>query len=416
MGPIYPEGATHLPKGRLQTWINHVGPRYFETMGIPVLLGRGVRNTDNSESHPVGWLSESAAGEAFPEGSPVGRMFRFWDDEPGAEVEVVGVVADAKYDKLKADVRPTVYVPFEHNEWMSSMNFVVRAAGHPEALVSHARAAIRELDADVPMIDVTTQQRQIDNHLRIERAFAKLSTAFGLLAMLLACVGIYGVLAYAVARRTGEIGIRMALGAQHADIAWLVLRQTVLLLALGVAFGIAGALGATRLIASMLYGLEPHDPVTLAGAALVIVAVALGRRVSACPARRAGEPDRGIALGIACYPETSPPDCLEPCFESRIREFGVSQEPGGHRGDDGPTDGPRARVDPASRGCGSDRSEHVQLHRSGEAGVCGHHPRDGRVQEDRPGETVGGGGLPGGAVPRRDSIESSRGGRHRRHE
>jgi predicted permease len=276
------------PSGkRMRVAVNHVGPGFFETMGIPILLGRGPTERDTAKAPLVAFVNETAARRYFVGGSPIGKTFRWRERRyDGPDVTVAGVVKDARYDKLKNEVESTIYVPYEQSHWgFGRLNFAVRTAGRPEAVVGAIRAALREIDANLPMIDIKTQQRQIADGLRQERLFARLSTTFAVLAVVLACIGIYGVMSYSVARRTGEIGIRMAFGARYFDIAWLVLRQSVVLVAIGVVAGLAATLAATRLVSAMLYGIEPNDPATLAATALIIIATSLA--AAYLPARKA---------------------------------------------------------------------------------------------------------------------------------
>ena len=264
------------PKDRkVRVAINHVGPRFFETMGIPITMGRGPTERDHIQAPRVAFINEALA-RRFGDGSPLGRTFRWSGVDDLPAISIAGVVENAKYDQLRDNIGPTIYVPYEQARWgVGSLDLAVRTSGEPLALVDSVRSALRRIDPGIPMMAVTTQERQIEDRLRTERLFANLSTGFGMLALLLACIGIYGVMAYSVARRTGEIGIRMALGAQHSDVAWLVLRQMLVLLALGTAAGLAGALATTQLVSSMLYGIEANDPVTFAVAAAVMLAVAL---------------------------------------------------------------------------------------------------------------------------------------------
>jgi ABC-type antimicrobial peptide transport system permease subunit len=234
------------------------------------------------------------AKRAFPDGAPLGRTISLFFEK--SQYVVAGVVADAHYEKVKGDPPLTVYVPYEQPPWirLGSLQFAVRTAGKPEAFVGAARTLVRDLDPSLPLINIQTQKAVIDDQLRRERLFANLSTAFGAIALLLACIGIYGVVAYSAARRTAEIGIRVALGASYGNVLSLVLRRTVWLVAIGVAVGTAGALALTRFLSSMLYKVEPRDPVAfIAGAALLILtALAAGY----IPARRAARIDPMTAL------------------------------------------------------------------------------------------------------------------------
>lgn len=284
-GPAVIPGATWLENSSLQVHVNNVGPRYFDTMGIPIVLGRGPNERDTADAPRAVFINEAVVKEAFREGSPLGKTIHLWgEDEPPAEV--VGVVADARYTDVRREPPPTVYAPYEQSRWgVSNLNFAIRTAGPPEAFAGTLRAVVRELDPNLPLMDVATQQRLIDERLRNERMFANLSTAFGVLALLLASIGIYGVVAYAVERRTGEFGIRMALGARTGSILWLVLRRTTLLVMIGVTAGLAGSYWLSKLITGGLYGVEAGDPSVLAGAAVLLLLVALAAGL--VPARRA---------------------------------------------------------------------------------------------------------------------------------
>jgi ABC-type antimicrobial peptide transport system permease subunit len=206
------------------------------------------------------------------------------------------VVADAHYERVKGDPPLTVYVPYEQPAWgnIGSLHFAVRTSGKPEAFTSTVRSLVRELDPNLPLINVQTQEAVIDDQLRRERLFANLSAGFGAIALLLACVGIYGVVAYSVARRTAEIGIRVAMGARYGDIVRLALRRTMILVAAGTAIGVAGALAVTKFLGSMLYNVEPRDPVTFAAGAVLLLLTAFV--AGYLPARRAARIDPMTAL------------------------------------------------------------------------------------------------------------------------
>jgi len=206
------------------------------------------------------------------------------------------VVADAHYDRVKGEPPLTAYVPYEQPPWkrLGSLHFAVRTRGKPEAFVGAVRSLVRDLDPNLPLIDVQTQQAVVNDQLRRERLFANLSTAFGAMALLLASIGIYGVVAYSVARRTAEIGIRMALGARYGNIVSLVLRRTVLLVAIGAALGTVGALAAAKLVSSMLYNVKPRDPAAFVGALTILILAALV--AGYLPARRAARIDPMNAL------------------------------------------------------------------------------------------------------------------------
>jgi ABC-type antimicrobial peptide transport system permease subunit len=202
--------------------------------------------------------------------NPIGRRLGH-DQKSSDEVEIVGVVGDTKYDDLDRETPATIFVPRLQNletKDYDGMTFAVRTTGNPNDLIPAVRHAVQSLDQNVPVSYIRTQVEQIDLTLFQERLFAKLSSFFGLLALTLACIGLYGIMSYAVARRTNEIGIRMALGARQEDILRKVLREAFVLVLVGIAVGIPIALGALRVISSMLFGLKPTDPVTLAAAIL----------------------------------------------------------------------------------------------------------------------------------------------------
>jgi predicted permease len=292
-GPLRVPGATWLPRDGIDAHVNGVGPRFFDTMAIPIILGRGPTERDTVSSPRVAFLSQAMAKRAFPNGSPLGRTVTVIGK---TEYVVAGVVADAHYDQVKGDPPLTVYVPYEQPPWarLGSLHFAVRTQGKPEAFAGTVRSLVRELDPNLPLIDVQTQAAVVDDQLRRERLFANLSTAFGGIALLLACIGIYGVVAYSVARRTAEIGIRVALGARYGDVVGLVLRRTLILVAVGVAVGSAGALAVTKFVTSMLYNVKPRDPATFIASAVLLLVTALA--AGYLPARRAARIDPMKAL------------------------------------------------------------------------------------------------------------------------
>ncbi len=284
-GPVFVPGATWLENGAVQVHVNRIGPHYFETMRIPLLLGRGPDERDTASAPRVVFINEAVANEAFPDSSPLGRTIHLWGaDQPPAEI--AGVVANAHYTGMREEPPPTVYAPYEQDtRGIARLHFTIRTAGPPEAFAGTARAVVTGLDPDLPVTNIATERQIIDDHLRSERMFASLSTAFGVLALLLASIGIYGVIAYATDRRTGEVGLRMALGAQFGSIVWLMLRRVTLLVVLGVAAGAVAAYWLTQYIAGTLYGIESSDPATFTAAAMLLVLVAL--IAGFFPARRA---------------------------------------------------------------------------------------------------------------------------------
>jgi predicted permease len=281
--------------------INQVRENFLEAMEIPLLAGRALNAGDDARSPKVVVVNQSFADKFFPNENPVGKRFTFDPKKPD-EVEIVGVARDAKYTKQREEIPPTAYAPWR--QWLASMEgratFELRFAGDPAAVVAAVRRAAREVDGGLPLDNVRTQVEQADRTLSMERLFAKLLTLFGLLAQLLAAIGLYGVMAYAVTRRTREIGIRMALGADRRAVTMMILRQGMALASIGVAVGLAVAYGLTKYLESwmklsrMMYGVRLSDPLTYGGTAVSLTLVAL--LSCAIPARRATKVDPQVAL------------------------------------------------------------------------------------------------------------------------
>jgi predicted permease len=298
---FYLPGAAAGPDGRPapagEVNVLQARENFLEAMEIPLLAGRSLSERDDSRSPRVAVVNQTFARKFFGGENPVGRRITFDAEKPG-EVEIVGLARDAKYTSQRAETPPTAYLPWlQELRSSGSVFFEVRTAGDPEAVVAGVRRAVREVDENLPVNDVKTQVEQADETMALERLFAKLLSLFGLLAQTLAAVGLYGVLAWSVARRTHEIGIRMALGAARANVLWMVLRQGMTLTLAGVALGLLGAYALARYVGSltgMLYGVEPADPLTFALIALLLTLVAL----VAClvPARRATRVDPTVAL------------------------------------------------------------------------------------------------------------------------
>jgi predicted permease len=261
--------------------MNAVGPRYFETMQIPLRAGRAPTLDDTKSTPQVGVVNETAARTLFGTPSPIGRRFRMGN----REIEIVGVAADSKYSALRTDVVPTLFDPFLQRGAGGAMHVVVRARGSLGALEPALRRAVAEVNANVPISELRTQADQVDMSMGREQLLARLMTLFGVFALVLACIGLYGATSYAVARRTNEIGVRIALGAQRSQVLWLVLRQVLWLAVAGLVIGIPVALATGPLVGSMLYGLGPRDPATVVVAAVVMLVVAIAAGL--LPARRA---------------------------------------------------------------------------------------------------------------------------------
>jgi predicted permease len=261
-----------------------VGNRFFETLGIPILNGRGFGPQDTATSPKVAVINQSLARTRFPQGNPIGQRFRL-DKDKGDWIQVVGICADTRYQNLREDMPPQYFLPYLQQTDVGGMSYVIRTGLPTQAIVPAVRRAMAQIDPDLPLEDVRTEQEQIGESMRMERALAALISGFGLLALALAAVGIYGIMAYSVANRRNEIGIRLALGAQPGQVRGMILRESTWLAVGGIVVGMAAALALTRLVKVMLYGIGPYDPLTLAAGVLVLLAVALA--ASWIPARRA---------------------------------------------------------------------------------------------------------------------------------
>jgi predicted permease len=293
------DGYTPQPGQKMNVYWNTVGPDFFKTMGIPVILGRGIEEGDTGSASKVIVINQSMVRKYFNGENPVGRRLRFPRfPTPKVEYEIVGVVGDAKYWSLRHEIAPTAYFPYRQMAWMfnftGAMHYEVRTAAAPSTMVPAVQRAVRNLDSSLPLFDVKTQVEQIDESLMQERLLANGAGFFSMLALLLACIGLYGLLAYTVGRRTREIGVRMALGARRRQVVWMVMRESLMLIGIGIALGLPLAFALTRFLASMLYGVKPTDPLTFVVVSLILIAVAL----AACyiPARRAAKVDPMVAL------------------------------------------------------------------------------------------------------------------------
>lgn len=263
-----------------------VGTDFISVMKIPMVAGRAFTRQDTETSPKVAIINQALAKLFFPHQNPIGKRFRAGPNEKDAKwIEIVGVCADTRYDTLRNDPPPMHFQPYRQQPEMGGLTYIVRTPMKAEAIVPSLRAAVQHIDPNLPLLDIRTQQQQIDADLQQERIFASLSTGFGLLALTLACVGIYGIMAYTVAQRTNEIGIRLALGARRGQVRGMVLRESGWLALAGVAIGISIALGLGRLVESLLYGVKAADPLSVLGAALLLLAVALSS--GWIPARRA---------------------------------------------------------------------------------------------------------------------------------
>jgi len=261
-------------------------------MGIPVLAGRLVTARDDEHAPNVCVVSATMARAFFGDRSPIGRHFTFKRTGAEYQVEIVGVVKDLKKADPQGEWRP-VYCPMLQDLPTGGATLLVRADADPAGVITEVRRRFSDIDRNL-FVDVMSMERNIENNVFFQRLLATLSGVFGALALVLASIGLYGVMAYSVARRSNEVGIRMALGADRRRVVGAVVRETMLLVGAGVAAGMAAAWGATRLIASTLFGLSAMDPLTIALAIGVMTTVAL--LAGYVPARRAAAVDPVVAL------------------------------------------------------------------------------------------------------------------------
>jgi predicted permease len=284
------------PSGQnMHARFDEVGPNYFATVGIPILVGRDITEEDGGSGQRVGVINQTMARYYFGNESPIGR--RIWDMFPTniTDLVVVGVAADAKYNSLREETPRRFYVPFFHPIGEADFaRFEVRVSGNPSSIADAVRAAAKQTAPNLPPLGIHTMNDLVSESLTSDRMVTKLTGFFGALAVLLACIGIYGIMAYAVAGRTSEIGVRMALGADRASVVWMVLRESLMLVVIGVAIGLPAVVGVSKLIKSLLFGLTPADPWALVLASLLMIAIAA--LAGYIPARRASRTDPMTAL------------------------------------------------------------------------------------------------------------------------
>jgi predicted permease len=285
------EGYTPKKEGDDSARFDQVGPNYFSVVGIPVILGREIGHEDNETSAPVCVINDAMARFYFAGRNPIGMHITDEFPDTRTTFRIVGVAKDARDHRLRGDIPRRFYIPLFHplGNYPPSVYFEIRTLADPEATMAAARHEIQSVDKALPIVSLRTLNDLLDRSTRQERLVAQLSTFFGILALALASIGLYGVLAYAVGRRANEIGIRMALGARPGAVVWMFLRETLVLIAAGCAAGLVAAFAATRLVASSLFGVKPADPLTLAAATAVIAAVAA--LAGYLPARRAAAVD-----------------------------------------------------------------------------------------------------------------------------
>ena len=294
--PIDIRGYTPAPDEDINTLMNRVGPRYFETMGIPLLQGRAIESRDSANAPKIVVVNQTMANHFFPHGDAIGHRITVGDPSVKGEWEIAGIVRDTKYGGPREQPQRMIYLPVMQltDDVRYAYSISVRTAGDPTKAATEIRAALAEVDPNLPVLEVRTIGQQIDHLMDREKLISQLSSFFSLLALSLACIGLYGVMTYNVVRRTCEIGIRIALGAQSRGVLWMILKESLILLATGVALGVPATLLATRTIQSQLFGLSPTDPLTLVAAVLMISLVTL---VAAwLPAHRATKVDPIVAL------------------------------------------------------------------------------------------------------------------------
>ena len=282
-------------KATVETDMLAVGPEFFETMRLPLVSGRTFSQPDLQSERAIAVVNRAFVRRFLGGKNPIGvHLGGTTPSGKKVEREIVGIVGDAKYENLRKSIEPTAYIPLQVSAGGSTAYFAIRTSTRSEALIPKVRQVVAGVDDNLPLFDVRTQTETIDRLLFNERLVAQFSSLFGALALILACVGLYGLLSYEVARRTREIGIRTALGAQRREIFRLVLRQGLTLTILGVIVGIALAIGVTRYLGSLLYGVAATDPLTFVTIAFTLVAVA----ILACyiPSRRATSIDPIVAL------------------------------------------------------------------------------------------------------------------------
>ena len=289
---IFVAGRTYAPNARASINRLVITPAFFETMEMPLKTGRAFTERDNQTAQKVAIINDTAVQKYFPGENPIGQHIGS-SLETSNQIEIVGVLRDAKYASVREPPPPTMYVPQSQNRPGQGI-FQVRTAGDPSAMVTTIRETVRQVDPDVPLMDVATQVEQLEKRLAQERVIAQAYAMFGALAMLIASIGIFGLMSYNVSRRTNEIGVRMALGAQTRDVLRLVLVESMILVVVGVAIGLVTSLAAGRLVASMLFGLAPTDAATIAVAMAVMLGVAAV--AGYLPARRAARVDPLVAL------------------------------------------------------------------------------------------------------------------------
>ena len=288
------QGYTAREGEDMHVWRNEVGPNYFATLGTPLLAGREIRDSDIAGSPLVAVVNATFIRRYLQGRNPLGVHFRLGSGADKPEIQIVGVVKDSKHSDPRDTIHPFVYAPYAQDSTFGRATFYVRTSSEPAAMATTLRKIVQSFDSNLPVYDMKTLNQQVDETVFADRLLTSLSLCLGLLAAVLAAIGLYGVMAYVVARRTREIGIRMALGATRESIAGLILREVARMAVIGLAIGLAAALAADRLVASLLYGVQATDPLVFLAAVLLLGVVAL--LAGGLPARRAASVDPVVAL------------------------------------------------------------------------------------------------------------------------
>jgi predicted permease len=280
----------------IDTLGNFVAPRYFETAGIPVLLGRPIGAQDTTTSSKVVVVNQAFANEYFPGGNAIGRSFTIADPRVPGTWQIVGVARDAKYSSAREEQQRMIYLPLVQiaGPHIYAHSLQIATVGEPARVGEEVRRALAQIDPNLAVLKMETISQQMNDLMDEEQLISRLCGWFAGLALVLTSIGLYGVMTYNVARRTHEIGVRMALGAQKRGVQWMFLRESLLLLGLGVVVGVPATMAATRLVGAQLFGLTPSDPATFIAAILAISTVAL--LAAYFPARRATRVDPMVAL------------------------------------------------------------------------------------------------------------------------
>jgi putative ABC transport system permease protein len=266
-----------------------VSPGYFATVGLPLLRGRLLSDRDGVDAPTVAVINAAAAKKYFAGEDPIGHQLSYW----GHAREIVGIVGDERFHGLTEAAPAAVYTPLAQTP-TAALTLLVRTVGDPAQVAGAVRHEVWGVDSDIALFDVGTMQAALSESVARQRFTMMLLVVFGVAATVLALLGVYGVLSYTVAQRTGEMGIRVALGARRSAIVRLILRRAAVLVVVGLAIGLGVSLAGSRVLAHLLFGIGATDPVTYAAASVAIVAVALG--ASYLPARRAAGVEPGVAL------------------------------------------------------------------------------------------------------------------------